>query len=181
MLAILLNTCHTVINSPITISSVVSECYSDGEIRLSNSNTTYLPDGSIVVTGRIEVCANFTYSSVCDYGWDQADARVFCRNHLQSFGIYSNNFSKYLFCVSQQIFCVYHFPFLLPAAVPMGGSTFGYSNAGIAVEDVMCNGSESSLEYCSTSPFNVITVSQCQDETTNSAGVVCTGRGTAYQ
>ena len=59
----------------------------------------------------------------------------------------------------------------------MGGSAFGYSNAGIALEDVMCNGSESSLEYCTTSPINVITVSQCQDETTNSAGVVCTGRG----
>ena len=72
---------------------------------------------------------------------------------------------------------VYVFAFLLPAAVPVGGSAFGYSNAGIAVEDVMCNGSESSLEYCSTSPFNFITVSQCQDETTNSAGVVCTGRG----
>ena len=52
---------------------------------------------------------------------------------------------------------------------------FGYSNAGIALEDVMCNGSESSLEYCTTSPINVITVSQCQDETTNSAGVVCSG------
>ena len=59
----------------------------------------------------------------------------------------------------------------------MGGSAFGYSNAGIALEDVMCNGSESSIDYCTTSPINVITVSQCQDETTNSAGVECTGRG----
>lgn len=177
MLATLLSPYYTAINLPIALSSVLSQCYSDGEFRLGNANTTYLPDGSIVATGRIEVCTNFTYSSVCDYGWEQADARVFCRNYLQSYGIYSNNFSK-CSCVSIYFFdCVCEFAFLLPAAVPMGGSAFGYSNAGIALEDVMCNGSESSLEYCTSSPFNVITVSQCQDETTNSAGVVCTGRG----
>ena len=67
---------------------------------------------------------------------------------------------------------------IIVAAIPVGGSVYGYSNAGIASDDVMCNGFESSVEACSRSPFDSFTTSQCQDPTTSSAGVVCTGLGT---
>ena len=59
----------------------------------------------------------------------------------------------------------------------VGGSAFGYSNGGIAVENVQCSGSESSLEGCTRSPINSITVAQCQDASTNTAGVICIGGG----
>ena len=76
-------------------SAAIAQCFSDGEFRLVNSNTTYRDDGSIEVFGRIEVCANFTYGSVCDYGWDLTDAQVFCRNYAQNIlGGFTSNVSK---------------------------------------------------------------------------------------
>ena len=59
------------------------------------------------------------------------------------------------------------------AAYAIGGSLFGYSNNGIVLEDVRCTSFESSLEACSRSPFNNFTQSQCLNEATNSAGVIC--------
>ena len=76
-------------------AAVIAQCPYDGQFRLANMNTTYRSDGSIEVFGRIEVCANFTYGSVCDYGWDMADAQVFCRDYAQNaFGINASNISK---------------------------------------------------------------------------------------
>ena len=43
----------------------------DGDIRLAN--------GSSAMEGRIEICANNTYGTVCDDRWDILDARVACR------------------------------------------------------------------------------------------------------
>ena len=78
------------------ISTVISECYSDGDFRLVTLNTSYFMNGSVTVSGRIEVCTNRSYSSVCDYVWDPVDALVFCRNYLQNFfGIFSSNISEF--------------------------------------------------------------------------------------
>ena len=80
---------------------VLTQCYSEGQYQLGNANTTYLFDGSYRVTGRIEVCTNVSYSSVCDYGWDDVDALVFCRNYFSfNFGFSSSNISELMFSVS---------------------------------------------------------------------------------
>ena len=61
----------------------------------------------------------------------------------------------------------------------MGGSLFGYSNAGIVLERVDCRGTESSLSNCSTSPLGSNTVSQCmRNSIENAAGLTCTQEGT---
>ena len=79
----------------VCVSAVITRCPYEGQFILANSNITVRADGSTEVTGRVEVCANFTYGSVCDYGWDQADADVFCRNYVQNaFGIFTGNVSK---------------------------------------------------------------------------------------
>ena len=47
------------------------ECTKEGEVRLV--------DGIIEQEGRIEVCVNGVWGSICDDGWDKTDAHVLCR------------------------------------------------------------------------------------------------------
>ena len=39
-------------------------------------------DGSFYEGGRVEVCNGTFYGSVCDLGWDEADAQVVCRDYF---------------------------------------------------------------------------------------------------
>ena len=49
----------------------VADC-EDGEVRLA--------DGTHETNGRVEICQNGLWGSVCsDYDWDVQDARVVCR------------------------------------------------------------------------------------------------------
>lgn len=42
----------------------------EGDVRLM--------DGSDAKEGRVEICRNNTWGTVCDNGWDNNDARVVC-------------------------------------------------------------------------------------------------------
>ena len=48
---------------------LLSELCDDGAIRLSDGNSLY---------GRIEVCVNTTWGTVCDSNWTDNEASVIC-------------------------------------------------------------------------------------------------------
>lgn len=50
---------------------VLPEGCSEGDVRLLDGATTW--------EGRVEVCKDNMWSTVCDNGWTIADARVVCR------------------------------------------------------------------------------------------------------
>ena len=66
----------------VSLISVLRQCFDEGAVEDSNAQYTYGDDGSYTVTARVDICYNQTYRSLCDYGWDDIDAEVFCRNRF---------------------------------------------------------------------------------------------------
>ncbi len=85
--------------------------------------------GTVATEGRVEVCVNFTYGTVCDDFWGNLDATVVCRQ-------------------------LGHSPM---GAVATGLSFFGQGTDLIVLDDVNCVGTEARLLDCMyTSSHNCI-------------------------
>ena len=53
----------------------------DGEINLDPLTSTF-EGGLSTYRGRVEVCANRVYHSICDVGWDSRDVQVVCNQYF---------------------------------------------------------------------------------------------------
>jgi len=93
---------------------------SNGDIRLMNGTEPSVREG------RVEICYNNAYGTVCDDRWDIVDASVVCRQL---------GFNR-----SED-------------AVPLRGAYFGRGSGSILLDNVVCSGTESSLLQCSTNPI----------------------------
>ena len=64
------------------ITLVWSDLCSDREVRITG--------GSSPTIGRVEVCINSTWGTICDDAWDDSDAAVVCRQLGHSpYGVYT--------------------------------------------------------------------------------------------
>ena len=101
-----------------------------------------LVNGTNAADGTVEVCIGGRYGTVCDDRWDELDARVVCR-YLGYSG----------------------------EAVPLKQALLGSSpSRPIHLDNVRCNGSESSLLSCASNPVGMNNCDHSED-----AGVKCTG------
>ena len=53
--------------------SKAQNCFVEGQIRLRGTGASSSREG------RVEMCLDKVWGTVCGYGWDTADARVVCR------------------------------------------------------------------------------------------------------
>ena len=125
------------------------QCYGrdGGDFRQRGGQFTYFTDSGFNATGRVDVCFNQTFGSVCSRGWDDYDAMAFCR---YSYG--DGTMGRVV-----------------------NGSEFGISGIGIVLTDVKCSGSrEEQITDCSYGELGrqVGTLEGCSG-VMDVAGVVC--------
>ena len=114
------------------------------------------------VVGKVVICQNGVYSSVCDVNWDRNDANVLCN----SIG----------FSCKQQLHVTIHIS-IIPSpiiCIIVGTPLYGF-DAGtkpIILEDVQCTGVESNILACPTSAMGEINNPLCS-EPNRVAGVRC--------
>ena len=121
----------------------------DGEIRLV--------DGADSSEGRVEICYNNEWGTVCDQIWDDSDAGVVCRQ----LGLNSTGMLTAQYCRSNVFL---H----LVGSVSLRGASFGQGTGRIWLSNVQCTGSERRLSNCTTIFNGTGSCSHAQD-----AGVRC--------
>ncbi|CAI8037191.1 Phosphatidylinositol phosphatase PTPRQ [Geodia barretti] len=99
----------------------------DGAVRLIDAQGAAVTRGSIR-KGRVEVCINETWGTVCDESWSRNDAKVVCAQlgHLTS------------------------------GARSYSDALFGQGNGSILLNNVACTGSENSLLDCTSDPIGTV-------------------------
>ena len=118
-----------------------------------------------ITGGTVLVCYNNTYGTVCDDFWDELEARVVCRQLGYSENGTQNCVLCFLIrwyvCITPDLFCFLD-------SLPIRKSEYGSFYGAILLDNLMCEGQESSLLECAS---NEIGTHNCQH--TEDAGVKC--------
>ena len=126
-----------------------------GDVRLVGGSDQY--------EGRVEVCINDQWGTVCDDSWDSTDATVVCKQ------------LGYAYTGSKVICFEYQFVNFTPVPQYIGGRAysnahFGAGSGPIFLDDLQCTSSSNQLLGCTSSP---ILSHNCLH--TDDAGVGCEG------
>ena len=116
----------------------------DGEVRLQ--------DGTDISNGRVEICQNGIWGSVCKDGWDSIDAIVVCRQ----LGYCDAGENEYM-----HITVVYYE--LIQIHVDVGNEF--RPGQYVLMSNVNCKGAEKALNKCS--------YTESSSQSCSSAGVTC--------
>ena len=121
------------------VTTVVEEECTDGEIRLSN--------GSNALEGRVEICYNRAWGTVCTSGFAQTEADVVCSQNDRQFG-YAHS-----------------------GSTPLRDGRFGEGEGPIFIDNIGCDEEDTSLSGCSvTGLMGFYECDHSQD-----SGVICEG------
>ena len=131
----------------------------DGDIRLVGGSTSN--------QGRVEVCMDETWGTVCHDSWSSTDARVVCRQLGYSTNCKSYN-SVILVVWSESY---YNKRPLHVDVVAYASAKFGQGSGPIHLDDVACRGDESRLTSCN----HDTSTSDCYHS--EDAGVFCQPSG----
>ena len=122
--------------------------------------------GPSELIGRVEVCVNTTWGTICGDNWSDTNALVFCRQLGHSpYGIISEK-------IISSLLNIFYINWVGAIA---GKGGFPVSDQRMShMENVSCTGSEKSLLQCSYSTVS----SPCSPD--NVAGIICQGMEVHY-
>ena len=120
--------------------------------------------GSNQYEGRVEVCINDQWGTVCDDGWNSVDATVVCK---QLGYAYTGSEYKYCFDAIWDIFMLLYW---CTDGTSHSNAYFGAGTGPIYLDDVACTSSDNQLLECSSNP---VLVHNCDHH--DDAGVACEG------
>ena len=135
---------------------LIAPC-SDGDLRLAG--------GNVANEGRVEVCMDNEWGTICDDSWGTSDANVACKQlgfsstglmHTDDYKIFASIYLSVNYIID---------------AVAFSNAHFGAGSGSIFLDGLGCTGSESSLLDCSKSS----TIS-CYYGHSEDAGVRCFGK-----
>ena len=116
--------------------------------------------GSSEREGRVEICANGVWGTVCDDRWGSTDAGVVCRQlGFSPIGNCMHTFSLYVGLTEMS---------LSIGAVARSSAFFGPGSGPIHLDEVSCSGNESRLINCRANAIGDHDCSHFED-----AGVNC--------
>ena len=124
----------------------------EGSVRLAG--------GTANKNGRVEVCYNGVWGTVCESGWSLSDAIVVCKQ----LGLTREGRLELSLSMEMN-----HSPIGVIARPVTNSSIFGQGNLPVVYSDVSCAGWESHLLECSRKHHSTF---ECTSR--NAAGVICT-------
>ena len=124
--------------------------------------------------GRVEICINGLWGTVCDGFWDNNDARVVCRQLGFPVGVSGSGIENMTTCFFN-LHSLSCYLFLVTSALYGHQHNFGQGTGPIFLYGLGCTGTESSLLSCSHSGIRFNWCGHYSD-----AGVICPCRLDVY-